>query len=295
MRPTVVILTGCTASGKSAAVAMLPANAPLVIINADSRQIYRETKIGTAMPSEEEFSRFPHRLFAFLSVTERYSAGRFQKEARQAIEAAHLEGRIPLIIGGTFFYIKSLLDGIAEQVTIPEEITDEAAQLEIGELKSALAALDPGFDQEKTSDRRRLERAYSFSKASGRPFSQAPKTGGIGEHYNIELFQLEMTRAEVYERINARTLKMFENGLLDEAIPLIQQHGPCPGLDTIGYKEISACLQSGANPYDQQKMLIDQVAQNTRRFAKRQMTWFQSEGRIKRFDHASFLNLLDIK
>lgn len=295
MKPALIIITGCTGSGKSDVIQQIPVDWPLTIINADSRQIYRELTIGTAIPSITERSRFPHRLFATVSIVEKYSAGRFMKDARLAIEQALTEKRLPVLVGGTFFYIRSLLDGIAPEVDVPVQLTQKAEAMSLPALKDELTKVDPGFLQDKIQDRRRLERAYCYSVAAGSPFSKSPRTGGIHKEMNVQLYEVYRERDEVYQRINDRVQKMFSAGLLTEAINVSKQFPNAPGLDTIGYREITARLTAGVDPNSRKEEIASEIAQNTRRFAKRQNTWFRSEKRIKRFDHDSFLHDLDIE
>lgn len=295
MKPALMIITGCTGSGKSDVIQQIPVDWPLTVINADSRQIYRELTIGTAIPSVAERSRFPHRLFASVSIVEKYSAGRFIKDARLEIDQSLAEKRVPVLVGGTFFYIRSLLEGIAPEVEIPAELAKQAQAMSLPALKEKLANVDPGFHQDKIQDRRRLERAYSYSVAAHSPFSKAPRTGGINKEMDVQLYEVYRERAEVYQRINDRVQQMFSAGLLAEAINVSKQFPNAPGLDTIGYREIQARLAAGLDPYAEKEEIAAEIAQNTRRFAKRQSTWFRSEKRIKRFDHDSFLHELDIQ
>ena len=223
MKPALMIITGCTGSGKSDVIQQIPVDWPLTVINADSRQIYRELTIGTAIPSVAERSRFPHRLFATVSILEKYSAGRFIKDARVEIERSLAKKRVPILVGGTFFYIRSLLEGIAPEVEIPAELAKQAEEMSLPALKEKLANVDPGFLQDKIQDRRRLERAYCYSVAAQSPFSKAPRTGGIGEEMDVQLYEVYRERDEVYQRINDRVQKMFSAGLLAEVINVSKQ------------------------------------------------------------------------
>jgi tRNA dimethylallyltransferase len=295
MKDPLFIITGCTGSGKSNIIQQIPQDWPITIINADSRQIYEELKIGTAIPSIIERTRFPHCLFATVPVVEKYSAGKFMKDALVEIKQSLASNRLPILVGGTFFYIRSLLDGIAPEVEIRPELLKQAESMNLPDLKNELARIDPVFLKGKTQDKRRVERAYCYSVAAGSPFSQAARSGGIAEEMNIYLYEVYRERDDLYQRINNRVSKMLSDGLINEVKRICEKFPESPGLDTIGYREIHARILKGLDPDSVKNDIELEIAQNTRRFAKRQRTWFKSEKRIKRFDHDSFLRDLDIQ
>lgn len=301
MKP-VVILTGATGSGKSAFLYEHLKQQPIEVIGADARQIYRYMKIGTAMPTKHQLDMFPHYLFDFLEPTQKFSAGEFVKRAKNLILEIHQRKRIPVIVGGTFFYIKSLWDGLLQEPEISKELKAYVESLSTEQIRLELKTKDLlSFQKIVASDRYRLTRALMITLAADKPFSSYNLTGGIYHKYNFYSYYLDKSREQLYKDINLRTQKMFEEGLLDEVKELLKQgfNLQTAGIKSIGYKEIFELIYN-LTRYEisqenyQDKMIqalqrlsqteITQVknyiAQKTRNYAKRQLTWFRNEARL---------------
>lgn len=302
LRKPVIVVTGPTGSGKSNLIYSLPQNLPITVISADSRQIYRGLPILTAMPTAEQLSRFPHELIHFLPLQERYSAGDFAKDCKAAIEKAHSAKRLPVIVGGTFFYIKTLWDGIPEAVQVDNETEEAVAKLDNQTIHTQLLQLDPdAAGAIHPQDTYRLRRALAVSltlQKTKADFRYSERKYSPGQYNEFEFFPcwLDLNRQELYDRINARTAAMFENNVIMEIVNAIEQGNSwdSPGLQTIGIPEILGEYTNASEFVDDwHKGCIDakqvenwqqKIATSTRRYAKRQLTWFRHEPRLKRFD-----------
>ncbi|RME89532.1 MAG: tRNA (adenosine(37)-N6)-dimethylallyltransferase MiaA [Candidatus Hydrogenedentota bacterium] len=299
----VVILTGPTAVGKSSLVYQLPQNTPIEIIGADSRQVYRDLQIGTAGPTEEELKLFPHHLVYHVDLTEKYSAGRFVKEANQKIQEIHDRGKIPLIVGGTFFYIKSLFVGIAEEPPENPALLQEIQRMENKIAREKLEKLDPiSFRRIPAQDEFRIKRALYYCLAAKQPFSSAPRIGSIKDKYHIVAFAILRDRKDLYWRAEERISVMFQKGLIEETARAYEKVPTSPALSSIGYLEIVQYCQENqisASEMLKRKQEIQQnteqlIARNTRRFIKRQLTWIRATKELKKIDYAcAFSHLSD--
>lgn len=274
-----IILTGPTAVGKTELSLTLAERIGGEIISADSRQIYKELTIGTAKPSASELQRVPHHLIDELPLTEPFTAGRFEHEAKIRMDDILSRGRLPLVVGGSTLYIHALKYGLADIPDIPESVRI-SLEAEIGEtgpgpLFEELQEVDPvsaaTMDASKTQ---RLTRALEVYRATGKPLSayhdeQAPPS------HRFRTFVLSMERKRLYERINQRVDAMFSRGLLDEVRDILDK-GYDPDLNplrTIGYQEPIRHLR-GEISYDE---MVRLVKRNSRRYAKRQLTWFRRD------------------
>ncbi len=278
----VVIIAGPTASGKSQLALALAEALNGVVINADSMQVYRELHILTSRPGEEDLARAPHRLYGVLSGAERCSAGRWRALAVAEIEAAREAGRVPVIVGGTGFYIKALMDGLSPIPEVPEAHANaaDARYREQGgaAMLAALAARDPETAARLAAgDRQRLVRAWAVLEATGRPLSdwqrEAPPVAEAGHRFHTVV--LEPPRAELYAACDARFDAMLAAGALDE-VRALDALGLDPGLPimrALGVPELRRCL-AGETPREQ---AVSAAKQATRNFAKRQYTWFRHQ------------------
>ncbi len=300
----VIVITGPTGAGKSALLYSLARETPIEVINMDSRQMYANMKIGTAMPQPHELERFPHHLFGFLSPKEKYSAGQFLRNAATAIENILERRRIPVLIGGTLFYLAALWDGLPPETQIPTALEREVLSLSDEELGRRLLAADPASSEKiPEGNRLRRERALLVSLASGSPFSRQEKQNGLWGRYRFFAFSMEPDRKELYRRINERTKAMFAAGLAEETDSLLTLgfgHSD-PGLNTIGYAEIMEYLKThylrraaSLSP-EAIASLRDTIAMNTRRYAKRQLTWTRNEPRIKIVDPPQAMQYLSVR
>ncbi|MDH4199520.1 MAG: tRNA (adenosine(37)-N6)-dimethylallyltransferase MiaA [Spirochaetia bacterium] len=299
-RPAVIVLTGPTGSGKSSALYGLPENMPIEIINADSRQIYKYMKIGTALPSSFELRRFPHHMFSFLEPSLPFSAGQFAAMSKNLILEIHGRQRIPVIIGGTFFYIRALWDGLIKPVAIAPAIEARVGALSLEEAYNLLQKTDPQRAKKIfMGDEYRVRRSLMICLAANAKISDLEKSGGIYDQYKFHSYYMDMDRKQLYERINQRVLKMFQEGLIAEIYELFEMgySGKDPAMNSIGYKELLSIknkynLQSQTWPESVRGEAISVISKATRNFAKRQLTWFRNENRLKKVDHAHAVSQL---
>ena len=272
-----IILTGPTAVGKTDLSLDLAERLGAEIISADSRQIYRELDIGTAKPSADELQRVRHHFVNELSLDEVHTAGQFERAAHVRIDEITEQGRLPLIVGGSTLYIHALKHGLADIPDVPPALREEL-ELELRDrgsqqLFDELQRIDPvaaeSMDATKTQ---RLIRALEVYRATGKPLSayyddQKPPT------HRFRTFVLTRERGELYDRINKRVDEMLSRGLLDEVRHILEQgYSPAANpLRTIGYQEPIRYLH-GEISYSE---MVRLVKRNSRRYAKRQLTWFR--------------------
>ena len=281
MNTKVIVIAGPTASGKSALALGLAEALNGTIINADSMQVYRDLSAVTARPSLEDMARAPHRLYGTLDGAELCSAARWAELARQEIEATAAAGRLPILCGGTGLYLRTLLYGIAPVPEIPEAIRKAARQshAELGgeAFRDELAKLDPEAAAKlHAGDSQRLMRAYEVAAATGMTLAawqaaQPPAETGLAP----ESFILLPPREALYEAIDRRFAGMVAAGALEEVEALVARGlaPELPVMKAVGVPELSAYL-AGRIPLD---LAISQAQQASRRYAKRQFTWFRHQ------------------
>lgn len=277
----IVCLLGPTASGKSELALELAARIGGEIVSADSRQIYRGLDIGTAKPTAEERARVPHHGVDVVDPEERYDAARFRAAAAAAIADIHARGRVALVVGGTGLYLRALLRGLC-----PAPAAVPALRAALGHTIAArgtaaghraLAALDPdAATRIGPRDAVRIVRALEVGLATGVPLSRWQAEHGFGERpYDALVIGLARSTPEIDARIAARADAMVRAGFLDELRAVIARGVPrtAPGLRAVGYPEMLACLDGRLGL----SAAIDATVAATRRFAKRQRTWFRRE------------------
>lgn len=278
---TVLVLAGPTASGKTQFSLELSKHLDLEIISADSRQIYKHINIGTAKASKEELAAVPHHFIDILELDEFYSAGVFEKEAEKKIDEIFERRRVPLISGGTGFYIKALLEGIFEDEETERDfsIRENLERVLKEKGKDALYSLLLEIDPEsaiKYSDKnpRRLMRALEYYYTKKEKFSKVQKNVAKEKSFASIYFAVKTERDELYKRINERVIKMWENGLVQETEDILNMghSAKMNSLQTVGYKETIAFLKNELTMEE----TISLIQRNTRRYAKRQMTWLRS-------------------
>jgi tRNA dimethylallyltransferase len=279
--PGVLILTGQTASGKSALALQLAERFGAEIVGADSRQIYRGMPIGTAAPSDADRMRVPHHLVGFLDPHERYSAARFVQDALAAIDAIHARGRRAIVAGGTGFYIRALAGDVALSPVRDESLRDrlahEARVHPVGALYDWLRALEPALAQRVPAhDPYRVTRALEIALASRVATPSGLRTAAEpGDNLRVRgipyrKLYLEVEPDVLLQRIEARVDAMLAAGLLEEA----ERIGPdAVAADAVGYREALAYRAGWATRAE----LREHLVRNTRRYAKRQATWFRTE------------------
>lgn len=282
----ILAIVGPTASGKTPLSLLLAEQLKGEIVSADSRQIYRHLDIGTAKPSLEDRARVPHHFVDILDPAEEYSAGRFGEEVDTVFRDIMKRGKIPILVGGSGLYVRAALDGIFDGPGKDPEIRD---QLEERLLTHGLAALcadlkkvDPvALSRIKEINPRRVIRALEVFHITGKPISEMHKEPGSTTKFPALQVCLSWDRTELYARINRRVDNMLSAGLVNEVRNLekLGYGRHLNALNTVGYKEVFDFLEGIT---DEQKM-VELIKRNTRRFAKRQLTWFGGDKRIQRF------------
>ncbi|TAL70905.1 MAG: tRNA (adenosine(37)-N6)-dimethylallyltransferase MiaA [Bacteroidetes bacterium] len=282
----VIIILGPTASGKTEASVELSKLIDCEVISADSRQIYRFLDIGTAKPTKEAQKQVKHHFIDILNPDEYYSAGLFGSQAESVISDLSGKKKIPLIVGGSGLYIKALCEGLFREdlknntSDIRKNITNKLELFGIDVLYDELKKIDVEstnlyFDRNP----RRILRALEYFYSTGFPISKAHKEKKDRKTFKTLYFGIHFEREELYKRINTRAELMWENGLESETRKVLKI-GYTPelnSLNTVGYKECIAYLNSDIS----RERAIELTKQNTRRYAKRQMTWFRKINDIK--------------
>lgn len=278
MYKTVLALTGPTAVGKTALSISIAEAVGAEIISCDSRQIYRELTIGTAKPSPEELGRVPHHFINERSIRDAYSAGRFGEEARERIGELHKKQTPVVVVGGSTLYLEALVHGLADVPSVPKSLRDKLskiAETETGReaLFQELSEADPvaaeTLDPTKTQ---RLVRFVEVLRHTGRPISSFWEETSPPP-FSTVVVVLDRPRDELYERINMRVDEMLDAGILEENERILSKGLGLsnPALKTIGYREPIQHLRGNIDRGE----MIRLLKRNTRRYAKRQLTWFR--------------------
>jgi tRNA dimethylallyltransferase len=277
-RPTVVVIAGPTAAGKSAVALDLARRLTGTIINADASQIYADLRILSARPSVVDEAAVPHRLYGIIDGADTCDAARWAGMARSAITAALAEGSVPILTGGSGMYLRTLLDGIAPVPPIDPDIRAEVRGLDPAAARAALAALDPAAAA-RLADPQRIARALEVVRSTGRRLSewQAAATGGIASEFTVCGHVVDLPRADLHVRIDARLDAMLAAGALDEVAALDRRKLPAAAavMKALGVPPLLAHLR-GELDFD---AAIERTRLDTRRYAKRQQTWFRNQTR----------------
>ncbi|GBD94506.1 tRNA dimethylallyltransferase [bacterium BMS3Abin05] len=279
------MLVGPTAAGKTALSIYLARFLPdLTVVSADSRQVYRLMDIGTAKPSPEEQAVVPHECINIRFPNEPYSAGMFGKESREVIFRLLRENKRPLVVGGSGLYIRALLDGLFEgELTDPEIRTRLREEIHVKGLQGLyerLRKLDPESARKiHANDEQRILRALEIIEITGEPRSVFLARMKSESPFEPVIYGLTMDRAKLYQRIEARVDRMIQAGLAAEVENLrrLGYKRELRALQTVGYKEMYACLEGEISLEEAVRL----IKRNTRRFAKRQWTWFRADKRIR--------------
>jgi len=278
--PKVAIVAGPTASGKSALALALAEKFHGAIINADSAQVYRDLRIVTARPSPEEEARAPHRLFGHVDAADTdYSAARWAAEARVEIDRAVAAGNLPILVGGTGLYLRTLIDGIAPVPEIDPAIRAEVRAMNLSDAYAALTAVDRAEAARlNPADTSRICRALEVVRSTGRPIAdwRRERVGGIGERIGLVATILLPPRDWLNERIDRRFAAMVDAGAMAEVATLIAREDvplDAPIRRAIGMSELAAAALSEISLDD----AIARASLATRQYAKRQYTWFRNQ------------------
>ncbi len=295
--PEVIVITGPTASGKTPLSLKIAQkikklrNRDVEIVSADSRQVYKYFPITSAQPSEEELQMFRHHFISELEPEESFNAGAFGKKGRELIEKIFSAGKIPIVVGGSGLYINSLVYGLfeyeenhaaeieAKQVSVRKELYDRLEKHGLAELADELKKIDQEtFDSIKEITDRRIIRALEVYYITGTPVSEHRKKK-IEIKFKPKLYAVEMARKELYDRINMRAEQMVAAGMIEEISDLKDKgyhYKTHNSLNTVGAKEVFDFLDGKIS----REEMLELIKQNTRRFAKRQMTWFRRDENI---------------
>lgn len=273
-----VVVAGPTASGKSALALALSRLLPVTIINADASQVYGDLRIVSARPGPAELREAPHRLFGHVDGATAYSAAQWASDARAAITRSRDAWRIPVLVGGTGLYIRTLLEGIAPVPTIDPAVRAAVRALPVAEAHAALQREDPASAAKLSpADTSRVARALEVVRSTGRPLSawQQTREGGIGPLVRLVPLVLLPPRAWLFERCDARFDAMLKHGAREEIATLLARRldPGLPVMRAIGVREIAAIL---AEP-DEADRHAAAAKLATRQFAKRQYTWFRNQ------------------
>ena len=278
--PKVALIAGPTASGKSALALMLAEKHGGTIINADSAQVYRDLRIVTARPSAEEEARAPHRLFGHVDAADTgYSAARWAREARDEIDRAVTAGSLPILVGGTGLYLRTLIDGIAPVPEIDPAIRAEVRAMNLADAYAALTHVDRvEAARLNPADTTRIMRALEVVRSTGRPISdwRRERVGGIGERIDLRALVLLPPREWLNERIDRRFAAMVDDGAMAEVTTLTAREDvplDAPIRRAIGLPELVAAASGTITFAD----AIDRASLATRQYAKRQYTWFRNQ------------------
>lgn len=270
----IIVIAGVTASGKSDLAIKLAQEYNGEIISADSVSVYKKLDIGSAKPTKNELNTIKHHLIDVSPLEEIYSVADFQKDARRKIEEIHKRNKLPIIVGGTGLYINALVyDYRFEEYELIEADEDLSNQ----ELKNILDELDPETSKKiHVNNRKRLLRSVQMVKTFNKPISEINESAGEVKVYDALIFFLEGDRKKLYQRINKRVDKMFAEGLVEEVKNLYAiDHNvfSYQSLNSIGYKEFSDYFLGNKTLEE----VNEEIKRNTRRLAKRQITWFKNK------------------
>lgn len=294
-----IVVIGPTGVGKTARAIEVAKHYQCPIISADSRQIYRDLPIGTAAPTTEEQQQVPHYLVGFKSLHETYNAGQFARDAEALLKTLFLSHDTVVMVGGSMMYVEALCKGLDDIPEIPSHVRElvrqEYLQKGLGWLQQEVQLHDPSYWQEVDQrNPQRLMHCIEVCRASGMPYSVfrkkgKPNQGAQRTDFDIEYILVERPREELYERINLRVEKMLQEGLLEEAkrafhsvgmnadngYRLANQQEIPNSLNTVGYKELLPYFR-GEYSLDR---AIELIKQNSRHYAKRQMTWWRQRNK----------------
>jgi len=280
----VVAVVGPTAAGKSRVALLLAERLGGEIVNADALQVYRAFDLGTAKPGAEDLARVPHHLIDVLEPHERYSAGEFARRARAAIADIQGRGRLPIVVGGSGLYHRALLDGLCPapraDAGIGQELRRCLAAQGLAALRAELERLDPQTAARLApGDTQRTLRALEVALASGRPLASWIALQPFGRQRLRALrVGLTLPRAILYDRIAVRVARMVTEGWVEEVEGLLVRglSPRLPAFQAIGYRQIADHLVGGCTL----KEALEETVRATRRFAKRQLTWFRKEPEV---------------
>ena len=275
-KPLVVVITGPTGSGKTALSIRLAKAIQCSIVSADSRQVFKEIPIGSAAPDRAELEEVEHFLVGSHSIHETFNAGIYEQEALKILDSLFERSPIQIVCGGTGLYIKALLEGLDEIPFASESLRAELSRAwnsDSDKLKAELIQADPEYAQSADlSNKQRVIRAIEIIRLSGKKYSSLRMNHRLERNFNSVILALDLPREKLYSQINDRTLKMIQAGWLDEAKE-VYSYRSTNALQTVGFKEIFEHFD-GIITLEE---AISKIQMNTRRYAKRQLTWIRNQ------------------
>ena len=283
-KKTVVVICGPTASGKTSLGIKIANDINGEIISADSMQIYKDMNIGTAKPTKEEQSMAKHYLIDFVPPDKRYSVADFKNDATKTIKEIFKNGKTPIVVGGTGLYINSLVYNIDynSEGEADLEYRNELEKKDITELYEIAKKIDDeALNKISPNDKKRIMRIIEIYHSTGKTKTELEKESIKKNEYDYKIFVLNWDRQKLYERINLRVDMMINDGLINEVQDLLKKYDNFPtAFQGLGYKEVKEYLDGKLTKEE----MIEKIKQESRRYAKRQITWF------KRYKNAIWLD-----
>ncbi|MBN1184664.1 MAG: tRNA (adenosine(37)-N6)-dimethylallyltransferase MiaA [Bacteroidales bacterium] len=297
MNKYLVVIAGPTAVGKTDLCIRLAQHFGSEIVSADSRQIYKELKIGTAIPSQDQLKQVQHHFIGNKSIQDYYNASKYEFEVLDLLRTLFQKHKIIILTGGSGLYIDALCYGIDDLPDVDPEIRqslmEKYANEGIESLRKMLKKLDPEhYDQVDLKNHKRLLKALEVCIQTGKPYTSFLTRNNKTRDFNIILIGLNRYREELYNRINQRTIQMIDDGLVAEVQSILSLLPNCRelnALNTVGYKEIFAHLDGMINL----EKAIDLIQRNTRKYARKQITWFRKYKDMKWFHPDDINQIID--
>ena len=286
-----IVLLGPTGVGKTELSLQLAETFNSSIISSDSRQIFKELKIGTAAPTQEQLDRVKHYFIGTKSITDYYSAGQYEVDVLQVLNELFTENSTQFLVGGSMLYIDAVCEGLDDLPTISTEVRTQVLSIwnesGIDGLRRKLQKLDPAYYQTiDINNKQRVMHAIEISLSTEKPYSELLKHEKKERPFDIIKIGLNLPREELYQRINQRVDIMIQDGLIQEAEALYP-HKHLNALNTVGYKELFQYMD-GNHSLD---FAINMIKQNSRRYAKRQLTWFNADKEIQWFNPKQYVEI----
>jgi tRNA dimethylallyltransferase len=293
MNKELIVIAGPTAVGKTGLSIALAKKLNTEIISADSRQIYKELSIGTAVPSSQELAEVKHHFIQNISIHDSYNASRYEDDVNLLLEDLFLKHDRIILCGGSGLYIDAVCKGIDLLPSIDPGVRNKIqAQYEnegIESLLEDLLKLDPeSFNKIDLDNPKRVQKALEISLITGKPYSSFLTSPEKKRFYTIKKITLDMKREELYDRINSRVVGMINNGLIQEAKSLYP-HRKINALNTVGYKELFEHFEEKLSLED----AIIKIKSNTRNYARKQLTWFRKDENTKWFHPTEFEGIMN--
>ena len=286
-KPLLICVVGATAIGKTSLSIALATAFNTEIISADSRQFYSSMNIGTAVPSAQELEAAPHHFIQHKSIFDSYNVGDFEREALLKLDTLFSKKSTAILVGGSGLYVDAVVNGLDHFPDIDKQIREALnTQLDtdgLAFLQQELKRVDPLYYKTMdTENPRRVIRALEIYRATGKPYSSFLKDRVANRNFKTLYIGLTAERPIVYQRINKRVDIMLENGLLEE-VKQLRAHKDLNALQTVGYRELFQYFDGTLTL----EKAVEEIKKNTRRFAKRQGTWFRKNQQIHWFDYTS--------